>query len=137
MKSVEDMIGSPLLEISRVISGWLNSNTHVVALLSFRCWKICCASPMLCTGVLSISMSQAPQRCVRQRGNLSPGVCGDIVARMSLCWAFSRSRVSDQYGMPTNDDRVLAIGDGKVLIRLPLVMYVSNSGFVSKGTRFL
>ena len=32
--------------------------------------------------------------------------------------------MSDQYGMPTNDDRVLAIGDGKVLVRLPLVMYV-------------
>jgi hypothetical protein len=59
------------------------------------------------------------------------------LAWYSLCWAFSRSRVSDQYGMPTNDDRVLAIGDGKVLVRLSLVMYVSSSGFVSKGTRFL
>jgi hypothetical protein len=62
--------------------------------------------------------------------------------------------VSDQYGIPTNDDRVLAIGDGNVCVRFPLVMYVSSfgvrerstrkilylertSGFVSKGTRFL
>jgi len=34
-----------------------------------------------------------------------------------VCWAFSRSRVSDQYGMPTNDDRVLVIGDGNVRIQ--------------------
>ncbi len=42
---------------------------------------------MLFTGLLSILMSQAPRRCVRQRGTRSPGVCGDIVARMSrlLC----------------------------------------------------
>ena len=87
MKSVEDMIGSPLLEISLLISGWLNSKTHVVDLLSCNCWKICCALTMLCTGVLFILISQAPRRCVRHRGILSPGVCGDMVARMSrlLC----------------------------------------------------
>ncbi len=56
--------------------------------------------------------------------------------------------------MPSNDECVLAIGDGNVLVRLTLVMYVSSfgvskrrtrkilylersSGFVSKGTRFL
>ena len=62
--------------------------------------------------------------------------------------------MSNYYGMPTNDDRVLAIGDGNLLVRPTLVMYVSSfgvrkrstrkilylertSGFVSKGTRFL
>jgi hypothetical protein len=62
--------------------------------------------------------------------------------------------VSNYYGMPTNDDCMLAIGDGNVLVRLTLVMYVSSfgirkrstrkilylersSGFVSKVTRFL
>ena len=84
MKSVGDMIGSPLLEISQVISGWLKSNTHVVALLSESCWKIRWASSILHTGVSLILMSHAPRRCVRQRGNLSPGVCGDMVARISL-----------------------------------------------------
>ncbi len=92
MKSVEVMIGSPLLEISRVSSGWLNSNTHVVALVSCNCWKICCASPIVCTGVLLIFMSQAPRRCVRHQGNLSPGVCGDMVARSILLFSSTKLR---------------------------------------------
>ena len=92
VKSVEDMIGSPLFEISRVSSGWLNSKTHVVALVSCNCWKICCALTMLCTGVLFILMSQAPRRCVRHQGNLSPGVCGDMVARISLLLCSTKLR---------------------------------------------
>jgi hypothetical protein len=87
VKSVEDMIGSPLLEISLLISGWLNSKTHVVDLLSCNCWKICCALTMLCTGVLLILMSHDPRMFVRHRDSLSPGVWGDMVARISrlLC----------------------------------------------------
>jgi len=92
VKLVEVMIGIPLLENSRVSSGRLNSNTHGVALVSCNCWIICCASPIVCTGVLLILMSQAPWRCVRQRGNLSPGVCDDMVARSSLLLCSTKLR---------------------------------------------
>ncbi len=43
--------------------------------------------------------------------------------------------MSNQYGMPTNDDCVLAIGDGNVLVRLPLVMYVSSFCVRERSTR--
>ena len=42
--------------------------------------------------------------------------------------------MSDQYGMPTNDDCVLAIGDRNVLVQLTLVMYVSSFGVRKRST---